>query len=130
MNAKLRKRVLLLSVGLLIMILISCIIIFVRYNDTSQDYTAYIYQDATLLEAIDLSKVQEDYTLTFTAPGGGKNQILVQSGSISVTYADCPDKVCVHQGVIRNSLLPITCLPHGLVIELKPNQTTIDTITY
>ncbi len=130
MNPTLRKRALLLSMVLLLMLILSCIVLLLRFNDTSEQYTAHIYRDGILVETIDLSLVTESYTLTFTTDNGGENQILVASGSIGVTDANCPDRVCVHQGIIRNSLLPITCLPHGLVIELKANQTEIDTITY
>lgn len=130
MNTSLHKRALALSAGLLLLIIISCIVIVVRYTDTSKAYTAYIYRDGTLLQSIDLSAVTDSYSLTFTTSEGGENRILVEPGGISVTSANCPDRVCVHQGIIRNSLLPITCLPHGLVIELKPNRETIDTITY
>lgn len=130
MNTTLRKRALFLSSGLLFILIISCIIILIHYVDTSEQYTAYIYQGNTLVQVIDLSAVTDEYTLEFVAPDKGKNLILVQPDGISVTYADCPDQICVHQGVIRNSLLPITCLPHGLIIELKSNRTTIDTITY
>lgn len=130
MNPILRKRALFLSIGLLVILLISCIIILVRYHDTSEQYTAYIYQDGTFIQTIDLSKVTDEYSLDFTSSNGGENRVLVQPNGISVIYANCPDQVCVHQGVVRNSLLPITCLPHGLVIELKPNNTNIDTITY
>lgn len=130
MNPILRKRALFLSIGLLVILLISCIIILVRYHDTSEQYTAYIYQDGMLTKSIDLSLVTKEYSLDFTTQNGGENQVLVQPNGISIIYANCPDQVCVHQGVVRNSLLPITCLPHGLVIELKPNNTNIDTITY
>ncbi len=130
MNPTIRKRALFLSIGLLIILLISCIVIWFKYHDTSEQYTAYIYQEGTLIQTIDLSKVTGEYSLDFTSANGGKNQVVVQPNGISVIYANCPDQVCVHQGVVRNSLLPITCLPHGLVIELKPNHANIDTITY
>lgn len=130
MNSTLRKRALFLSTWLLVILLISCIIILVRYHDTSEQYTAYIYQDGVLTRSIDLSQVTKEYSLDFTTQNGGENRVLVQPNGISVIYANCPDRVCVHQGVVRNSLLPITCLPHGLVIELKPNHENIDTITY
>ena len=51
-------------------------------------------------------------------------------GSIGIITADCPDKLCVHQGFISDSRLPITCLPNRLVIQLRPeNQEKIDSIT-
>ena len=130
MNPTLRKRALFLGIILLLILIISSIVLYYRYKDTSNHYTAYIYQDGTLLETIDLWTVTDDYTINITSKNGGSNQILVQRSAISVTAADCPDLVCVHQGTIRNNLLPITCLPHGLVIELKPKHSDIDTITY
>ena len=130
MNPTLRKRAFLLGAILLLILTASSIFLYIRYKDTSDRYTAYIYQDGVLLETIDLWTVTEDYTLDISSKTGGTNQILVQPGAIAVTDADCPDLVCVHQGTVRNNLLPITCLPHGLVIELKPNSSDIDTITY
>ena len=32
--------------------------------------------------------------------------------------ADCPDQVCVHQGWISDSTVPIVCLPHQVIIEV------------
>lgn len=130
MNQTLHKRALLFSLVLLLLISLSCIVIYIRHTDSMQGYTAYIYQNGNLLKTIDLSMVTEEYTFTVTATDGGTNTILVQPGGICITQADCPDLICVHQGSIRNSLLPITCLPHGLVIELKPNGEGPDTITY
>ncbi len=130
MNQTIRKRALLLGTGLLIILLVSCIFIYLRYRDTSANYTACIYQQGILVEQINLSSVTEEYTLTFYAPDGGKNVVRIAPDGIAITEADCPDLLCVHQGTIRNDLLPITCLPHQLVIELHANNTDIDTVTY
>lgn len=130
MNPTLRKRACFLGFVLLFMITVSSIFLCLQYDNTDEDYTAYIYQNGILLESIDLSKVSESYSITITSKDGGTNQILIQPNSICVSDADCPDLICVHQGIIRNNLLPITCLPHGLVIELKPTRSNIDTVTY
>jgi hypothetical protein len=126
MNPTLRKRALLLGIILLFILIASVIFLTVRYKDHAEQYTAYIYQDGKLYKTIDLSAVTADYTLVITATDGGMNQVLVQPGSICVTEANCPDLVCVHQGTIRNDLLPITCLPHKLVISLKPTDGIAD----
>ena len=130
MNPTLRKRAVFLGIILLFIISVSSLFLYLRYKDTSDHYTAYIYQDGILLETIDLWTVTSNKTITITTETGGNNQIFIQPGAISVIDANCPDLICVHQGAIRNNLLPITCLPHGLVIELKPQNTNIDTITY
>lgn len=130
MNQILHKRALLLGMAALLLFIFSCIYVYLHYNDSNNNYTAYIYQQGMMVKQIDLSAVTEEYTLTYTTPEGGKNVILVEPGGISISEADCPDLLCVHQGVIRNDLLPITCLPHQLVIELRTRETNIDTITY
>ena len=49
----------------------------------------------------------------------GTNTVVVKDGSVSVTSADCPDKVCVKHTAIRKSGETIICLPHKLVVEIK-----------
>ena len=33
----------------------------------------------------------------------------------------CPDKICVQQGFLHDSRLPVTCLPNRIVITLEPS---------
>ena len=129
MNQTIRKRALLLGTGLLIILLVSCIFIYLRYRDTSANYTACIYQQGILVEQINLSSVTEEYTLTFYAPDGGKNVVRISPDGIAITEADCPDLLCVHQGTIRNDLLPITCLPNRVVIRLTTEDGSIDAVS-
>lgn len=124
----LTKRACLLA-GCILAILISCVLVLIlRYSATGADtpYTACIYQDGELLQTIPLNQVQETYAFTLEATGGGSNTIEVSPCGIAITQADCPDQICVLQGRITDSLLPITCLPHRLVIELKPEKTYAD----
>lgn len=48
----------------------------------------------------------------------GHNRVHIQSGSVYMEEADCPDKYCKKQGSIRNSTESIICLPHRLVVEI------------
>ncbi len=124
----LTKRACLLTGGILA-ILISCALaLMLRHNTPGADtpYIACIYQDGQLLQTIPLSRVQQTYNFTLTATGGGSNTVEVSPGGIAITQADCPDQICVMQGRITDSLLPITCLPHRLVIELKPETPSAD----
>lgn len=124
----LTKRACLLA-GCILAILMACIIVLVlRRNAVGADtsYLACIYQDGRLLQTIPLDRVQETYHFTLETTGGGSNTIEVSPGGIAITQADCPDQICVRQGRITDSLLPITCLPHRLVIELKQEDTSAD----
>lgn len=102
------------------------------FHDTEQNVqiTADIYQNGTLLQSIDLSSVTESYLLTITGENNCRNEIEVRPGSIGIISANCPDKLCVHQGFIDTSLLPITCLPNRLVIQIRTDKVTTDITTY
>ena len=71
---------------------------------------ATIYEDGQALEKIDLAKVTKSYYLNLP-----HNKILVEPGQISVTDADCPDKLCIKQGK-RGQGMPIVCLPNKVYI--------------
>lgn len=79
--------------------------------------TARISLDGELYEEIDLNAVALPYDIRIETELG-YNVIHVEHGAISVSEADCPDQICVHQGKITGSMVPIACLPHRLVIEI------------
>jgi Uncharacterized protein conserved in bacteria len=79
---------------------------------------AVISVDGEELERIDLSKVRKAYDLEISTEYG-HNTVHVEPGAISVTEADCPDHVCMYQGKLTGSGIPIICMPHRLVIEIE-----------
>lgn len=83
-------------------------------------YAADIYQNGTLIMSIPLNEVRETRIFTITGESGCTNQVEVRPGCIAIIAADCPDKLCVNQGFLRDSRLPITCLPNRVVIQLRP----------
>lgn len=93
------------------------------YRNTSAGGTvAVITQDGQEIQRIDLNKVTNAYTLRVDHPDGGYNLVLVEHGQISVTEASCPDKVCINQGTIHDSLTPIVCLPNKLMITIEGTE--------
>ncbi len=117
---------------IIILLLLGSVISIFRMHSSVNSYTAHIYQDGQLMESIDLSAIPQSYELTLETADGGYNTLAIQPGQIAVTDASCPDHVCVKQGFIHNSMLPITCLPNKLVIQLEENTPGItpDAITY
>ena len=79
---------------------------------------AYIYLKGELIETIDLNAVVIPYEFTVESDLG-YNTIRVENGSVAIVEADCPDQICVNQGSISDSAVPIVCLPHRLVIQIK-----------
>lgn len=134
MNDKKRAGILFL---LLLLIAVGCLLwIGLAGNRTASADTALtadIYQNGALLTSIRLDTVTSEYSFEVTGENGASNMICVRPGSIGITSASCPDKICVHQGFIHNSLLPITCLPNRLVIRVREDaaaSTGADAITY
>lgn len=84
--------------------------------------TAVIYVDGREYRRVDLSKVKEPYVIEIETVYG-RNTVLVEPGAISVSSADCPDKICVHQGRLTGAGIPIVCMPHRLVIEIEGGET-------
>ena len=87
--------------------------------------TARITRDGALLEEIDLTRVEEPYTLV-VEDSQGSNTLQVERGRIRVLEADCPDQVCVRQGWVQDGAVPIVCLPHRLVIEIGGGEGELD----
>lgn len=109
-----------LAIASLLLFLSLASLSFLLFRREGTEYAADIYQDGTLLQSIPLSNVQESHVFTIEGDNGCVNEIEVRPGSIAIISADCPDKLCVHQGFISDSRLPITCLPNRLVIRLRP----------
>lgn len=115
-----RKNTFIIAISLIALALVSLTSVFFIVRDSlmDQELVAEIYQDGVLLQSIPLNQVTESYTIRIKSADGGYNEIEVRPGAIGILSADCPDQYCVHQGFIHNSVMPITCLPHRLVIQL------------
>lgn len=55
-------------------------------------------------------------------PGEGKddftNTLTIKDGKAYISYADCPDQICVNRGGISYEDETIVCLPHRLVVTV------------
>lgn len=50
---------------------------------------------------------------------GGTNRLIISGGTVRIEEADCPDKLCVKQGVISNVGQSIICLPHRVSVRVE-----------
>ena len=48
----------------------------------------------------------------------GRNVITIEAQKVSVSEADCQDKICVKHKALSDSSEAIVCLPHKLVVEI------------
>ena len=60
---------------------------------------------------------------------GGSNILVIENGAAYLTEADCPDKLCVKQGKVKNSGECITCLPNRLTVTVYGAAQGVDFVT-
>ena len=58
-------------------------------------------------------------TYAFAGKDGLTVQLAVEEGRIRFLSSGCPDKVCVHQGVIRETGQSLVCLPNKVIVTVK-----------
>ena len=80
--------------------------------------TAVIRVDGKVYQRIDLRAVTIPYDIEVQTDWG-TNTVHVEPGAVSVTQADCPDHLCVQQGEITTSAVPIVCVPHHLTVQIE-----------
>lgn len=99
-------------------IIIICLTLCYFAANRRESGVAEIYSNGQLIHKIDLSGVTSPYEISVDN-GGGHNTIYVEHGKISVSDANCPDRLCIRQGAIQSSSYPIVCLPNNLIIKIK-----------
>lgn len=87
------------------------------YTSRQKPLDAAIFLDGICIKKIDLNSVNG--RMIFDVRGEGVNTIEAEYGRIRIVSADCPKKICVLQGWISSSALPIVCLPNKVVIKIQ-----------
>lgn len=58
------------------------------------------------------------------------NIVKIEDGYAYMFFADCPDKLCIHQGRIRREGENIVCLPNRVVVSIRGGERSeIDAIS-
>lgn len=60
---------------------------------------------------------------------GGTNTLVIEDGRAYLSDANCPDKLCVHQGKISRTGEVITCLPNKLTVTVFGAEESVDLIS-
>ncbi len=79
---------------------------------------AVIRVDGEIYEKINLDTVAVAYDMEIKTEFG-YNKLHIEHDGISVTEADCRDHICMDQGKVSQTGVPIVCLPHRLTIEIE-----------
>ena len=75
---------------------------------------AEVWVDGELVLTVSLSDDGE-------YPIGEGNLLVISDGEAHMKDADCPDKLCVHQGRISRTGERIVCLPNRVIVEIVGN---------
>ena len=99
---------------ILIGAILAVIIIFFSITSLIKEDGSYVIVrvDGVEVAKYSLSKDGE-YELN-----GGTNTLCIENSKAFLTYADCPDHLCVNQGKIDQSGETITCLPNRLTVTV------------
>jgi len=114
------------GIAALLVLLLAGSAAFLLLRPKEEGQVARITLNGKVVQEIDLSRVEQPYTLTLEGPGGFSNTITVEKGRICVSKAGCPDQICVHQGYISDGTTPIVCLPNRLIIEITGGGSGLD----
>lgn len=52
----------------------------------------------------------------------GMNKLVIQDGKAEMTWADCPDQICVHHTAISRAGESIICLPNKVVVSITGGE--------
>lgn len=79
--------------------------------------------DGKQLRTLSLSS---DTAIDIPGANGGSNHLVIKNGQASITEADCPDKLCVHQAAIRHNGESLVCLPHKVIVKVTAESSDKD----
>lgn len=54
---------------------------------------------------------------------GHTNEITIKNGYVQMTFSDCHNQNCVHQGPIKDTSQTVVCLPNKVTITILGNGT-------
>ena len=74
---------------------------------------AEVWQDGARLERVQLTD-NTDREIDI----GGHNTVVLAGKTAAITWADCPDQVCVRTGRLTRAGQTAVCLPHRVVLKL------------
>ena len=105
---------------ILTLLLIGIILLFVlRGRSNEGSYVIIMYQNE---EKARFSLASDG----FYDINNGKNRIEILGGKVRMTYADCPDELCIRQGWIEFDGQSIICLPNKITVMVSGGDSLVD----
>lgn len=102
--------------GILIVVLISFLINNIINSKGSSSIEIYV--NGELYEEVSINKDKE----IRIENNNGYNIVKIHDKGVEIIDASCPDKVCVHTGLIDKPSKSIVCIPNKVNIKIKTND--------
>ena len=93
-------------------------------QSTAENPHVVIEVDGEVFCRYDMDEVKG--IIPISTENGGENRVWVQEDLVFMDSANCPDQTCVKQGVIRDSTVPIVCLPHKVIVRIEGGDSGLD----
>lgn len=114
--------IVLLIALLLLSLLPEGVFILSGSDRTLEGTQAVVQVNGSVYKEIPLSEHHGTDTFTIQT-NSGYNTVVVKDQTIGIVEADCPDKICIQEGFIRNPGETTVCLPHKVMIEIRSTAT-------
>lgn len=112
-------------VGVIIIVAVISFILF-KVLDKSDNLTAMVYYDNTLVETIELSKLSEEVTVYKIDGENGEVIIEAKHNAIRIVHANCGQAYCENIGFSSRTSQPIICVPNKIYIKLVGSKAEVD----
>lgn len=101
---------------------------WIFFRDGSVEQPRVVIEvDGEVYCSYDMDEV--DGIIPVSTPNGGENRVYVQDDLVFMDSANCPDKLCVKQGIITDSSVPIVCLPNKVIVRIEGGASQVDAST-
>lgn len=122
MKFNITNKTLIPSVVILMGILFALAFLLRSFN--LQNPVVRIKKGNQIVEEIRMSDV-EDYEIVNL----GTNKVRIEHDGVYMENANCPDKLCVHQGRISKTGQSIICLPNKIIVEIVGKKPDVDAVS-
>ena len=93
-------------------------------QSSAADPRVVIEVDGEVYADYDMDEVKG--IIPISTENGGENRLWVQADLVFMDSANCPDQICVKQGVIKDGTVPIVCLPHKVIVRIVGGEGDLD----
>ena len=114
---KIKKKDLILVVSIAAFALLSLVVIHLFYKDSGDVVVIQVDGLEYCRQSLD-----EEGVIDIRIDDKVVNSVVIEDGRAYMSYADCPDKLCIKQGRISDTSKSIVCLPNKVVVSIESDK--------